>query len=58
MVAYSDSLCPYMLSMTLEIALHCSVVKTDSPASVGAGLVSVVSIGVGLVDALSAAIFG
>ena len=45
-----------MLSITLEIPLHCSLVKLESPASSGAALVSVVSTGVGLADALSSAI--
>ena len=45
-----------MLSITLEMPLHCSTVRLDSPASCGATLVSVVSTGVGLADALSSAI--
>lgn len=53
--AYSGSLWAYALSMTIDIALHCSLGMPVSPPPFGVPLVSIISTGVGLVDVLAAA---
>ena len=53
---YSGSLYPNIVSKMFEIAFHCSLVIVDSPPSFGVAtvsVVSIVSIGVGLVDVLA-----